>query len=405
MAKTKGIRITFTPDELRDYYAYLGSQVGAIQDGAAIRDQRPSAYAERVAALRYTRLCPTNRSCPTGRESAQREILGGRRKMTDRKDRHLLDRSRIKDYPRKRLKPSDLGYDVTICIAAMTMKGSLEYMVSTCDSMLSFGGGTLTADGLAYKRQSLSRDWNVMIAGDVSEASIIVDKARDQSMASIEVFRDKRFAANEIRQLVVEAYRARVNERIQNEILSPYGLTLGSSFNPQEHPDIRSRIDWLITRDFDCQLLVYGYDCSKDLPYVDAHIFSVHAPGDVSSHQIPGFWAIGSGADLALSSLAFSGQNHVNSNLEATIWNVCVAKFRAERAHGVGPETELIITSPERPTTHYVDGGLIDELRERWKELEEANTEVPDNVREYVKNDMPKPDYLKGETLKEYGLE
>ena len=54
MAKTKGIRVTFQPEELRDYYAYLGGQVGAIQDGAAIRDQRPSAYVERVAALRYT---------------------------------------------------------------------------------------------------------------------------------------------------------------------------------------------------------------------------------------------------------------------------------------------------------------------------------------------------------------
>ena len=52
MAK-KSIRITFTIDEAKEYYAHLGSKIGALVDGAAIRDQRPSEISEQVAGIRW----------------------------------------------------------------------------------------------------------------------------------------------------------------------------------------------------------------------------------------------------------------------------------------------------------------------------------------------------------------
>jgi hypothetical protein len=52
--KEKGIRLTFSVQELRDYYAYLGGKVGEIQDCGAIHDQRPSEYADTVTAIRKT---------------------------------------------------------------------------------------------------------------------------------------------------------------------------------------------------------------------------------------------------------------------------------------------------------------------------------------------------------------
>ena len=51
MAKGNSLRITMTVEELKDYYAYLGSRVGLLRDGAAIRDLRPSEIAAEVASL------------------------------------------------------------------------------------------------------------------------------------------------------------------------------------------------------------------------------------------------------------------------------------------------------------------------------------------------------------------
>lgn len=275
-------------------------------------------------------------------------------------------------------------------------------MVTACDTMLSLSQGALTVDNLVWKRGVLARDWNVMISGNVSEASLILAKARNRSIKHGE-FSTTRYKSTEIVAILVEAYQERVRERIQNEILGPYGLTFGA-FNPQDNPDIRSRIDWLITHDFDCEFLLYGYEWIQDVPEADIGLFTIRSPGDVSSHELPGFWAIGSGADLALSSLAFSGQNRVNSNLASTIWNVCVAKFRSEHAFGVGHTTELVITSPDA-STHLMDEGVIDELREHWKGIEETHERIPGTLFRYVKEQVPIPTHIAESERKDFGLE
>ena len=50
----KGLRLTFSMQELQEYYAYIGGRIRMIEDGGAIRDERPSAYAQQVYELKLT---------------------------------------------------------------------------------------------------------------------------------------------------------------------------------------------------------------------------------------------------------------------------------------------------------------------------------------------------------------
>jgi hypothetical protein len=286
---------------------------------------------------------------------------------------------------------------MTVCIAAMANNGNGpddDYIVTACDSMLSFGDGTLTADNLAQKRNFIARNWSVMISGDVSEASLVIDGIREHARASSgDDFWKKEFKSTDITDFAVCAYKKRLNQKIQNEVLTPYGLTLGQ-FDIQDKPDIRSRIDWLVAHDFDCTLLMVGFDRQNDdLPFWDSHIITIRPPGDIASHRIPGFWAIGSGADLALSSLAFSHQQ-AYSDLQDTIWNVCVAKFRAESAYGVGRETELRITcgcasGSSVQSNIELDQKVIEDARKCWRLKENAQRQSPKSVKDFVRSRWP----------------
>lgn len=301
----------------------------------------------------------------------------------------FLDRSRIKPYSVRHPKPSDWGYGMTVCIAALAQTGYGDFFVTASDEMLSLSEGAITGDGMTVKGNTLGRHWHVMASGNSSEYSIIIRRIKNSLWTSIEDWRSKRHSLEEIAAAVNVAYKGRVQERIQAEILDPYGLKLGE-FDVQENVDIRSRIDWLVSKEFDCQLLVYGFDWSKDVPIPEFDLFSVRPPGETSFHDATLFWAIGNGAELAINSLVFSSQNYPNSSLEQTIWNVCVAKFRAERAHGVGEKTDVTITG-HNLAPHWVDEELIIALRKEWVRLEERNRQCPRIVKPYVNQYVKTP--------------
>ena len=98
-------------------------------------------------------------------------------------------------------------------------------------------------------------------------------------------------------------------------------------FGPDEFERINRRIERVA---LGVELLVFGYGSRS------AHIFTVTNPGAVDDKSAIGFWAIGSGSPLALSSLVTSP---TPSTLYEVIYNVFDAKFRAEAAIGVGKET------------------------------------------------------------------
>src|SRR5260370_39309240 len=74
-----------------------------------------------------------------------------------------------------------------------------------------------------------------------------------------------------------------------------------------------------------CRLLVYGFDSRKR-----PHIFEVGEKARVDSCDKPGFWAIGTGATSALSTLANLKQASEGTPLDETIYNVLAAKYTSE---------------------------------------------------------------------------
>jgi len=92
----------------------------------------------------------------------------------------------------------------------------------------------------------------------------------------------------------------------------------------------------------------------------------VSDPGIVRDYDEPGYWAIGSGAYAALSTLAARKQSRLRF-LPETIYNVCEAKCAAETAVGVGRDTYVTIHDGGRWTA-LQDNGLA-ELRQEWERV------------------------------------
>jgi hypothetical protein len=121
-----------------------------------------------------------------------------------------------------------------------------------------------------------------------------------------------------------------------------------------------------------CEFLVFGMDKSRI-----AHIFTVEDPGIVSNHDLYGFWAIGSGANRALSSLFF--QQYRTSILEwEAIYYIAEAKFMAEGG-SVGADSLIII--------YRQDGGSVgslklDLLKALWKKS--GRPKLPNRTEEIV---------------------
>ena len=236
----------------------------------------------------------------------------------------------------------------------------------------------MTADGVARKDRAIGNGWHVMTAGDASECSLILQRLKK------DVPYAEPCTAERIAEAITRAYKERLQQRIQSELLDPYGLTFGEL---NAEPEVRTRIDWLI-REYDAEFLVYGFE--EDIPIPEPHIFSVRPPGTLSSQNATWFWAIGSGADLALNSLIFSGQTYPHTTLENTIWNVVVAKFRAEQAQGVGRRTRIVILDNKGRSYSLLDGSdIINQCRERLSSLEADMRIAPKTVREFVESRYP----------------
>ena len=86
--------------------------------------------------------------------------------------------------------------------------------------------------------------------------------------------------------------------------------------------------------DLGLELLVYGFSTKGG-----RHIFEVSNPGKISSHNLRGYAAIGSGSLMALAALT---RRPMPPDLTNTIYRLLDAKFSAETAREVGKRTYVI---------------------------------------------------------------
>ena len=188
--------------------------------------------------------------------------------------------------------------NVTVCVAGICQGG----IIALCDMMVSTG--EFGADGWALKFRNVHPQWNAFFAGNditriiplIAKAGSIIENAGTHSLPVVTA-------------AVRDAFTEQLIEKQTELVLARYGLNMSdfvrtgpATFGEQVFISMKYQIDAI---NLDCVLLVLGFDEDSR-----AHIFTVEEPGVICNHDLSGFWAIGSGANRALSSLFFRNTVH-----------------------------------------------------------------------------------------------
>ncbi len=216
---------------------------------------------------------------------------------------------------------------MTVCVAAYNIWGDL---VAVSDTMLSMQGGIFTTDNVAVKATHLSADWAVLYAADdVGVVPGLIRRIQEGIRLSQAV------SPTEMAKHVTESFQAERFLRACEQHLGPYGMTWAEACANGEN--IFGEAGWAVLLErlekyrLECELLVFG----RGGPGQRHRLMWVHDPGTTRDMDVPGYWAIGQGAHLALGSLAVRQQGTLVKTPEM-IYNACEAKFAAEAAFGVG---------------------------------------------------------------------
>ena len=177
-----------------------------------------------------------------------------------------------------------------------------------------------------------------MFAGDdVGRVPSVLARVRG------EIFRHSTISPEDVAACVLRHYHRERSELATETHLSLFGLDMQqflsngqTIFGEQSFGVMLERLQQV---NLEFSLLVHGFDTGNA-----PHVFTVEHPGSPQFFQT-GYWAIGSGAYMALSRLATRQQTSLVSTEEA-IYNVCEAKVAAQTALGVGKSTLVYVLDP-----------------------------------------------------------
>jgi len=247
---------------------------------------------------------------------------------------------------------------MTICIAAICESG--DAIINVGDGEVGIG---ITAGELGRtKWDTLAKDWHVGIAGDVANATDVLEWSRRLRPSSSEPV-----SYIDVRGELEKSYRSARLARAEAEFLASRGWTLpefienGRTKLPEAtYANLDARMALF---DFGAQLIVSGWGPDDAYP----QILTVKNPGVCVEHMRLGFWCIGSGSTAAQMSL-FARNYSPDMSLEEALYYVVEAKINAEHATGVGKRTDTFIAwrGSEPDALSEADN---DALRQIWEQL------------------------------------
>ena len=249
---------------------------------------------------------------------------------------------------------------MTICIAAIShVYGEDPCLVTASDQMVS--GAIISADRVTIKVKPFHNDWLAMMsADDLTQCTAIIEKAR-------EYFTGRANKLATARAVFKRAYSQHLVEMREDAALTGYGLSM-KGFLKDGRKKLSERMYESIRKQMEevkagCTFLVAGFDLAG-LP----HIFEVseNKDGGVTDHVYDnvGFCAIGSGQYIAETILCSLGQT-THRDFHQTLFNVCAAKFMAEKAIGVGKAT--CVYCKKRGSFAFAHAsGMVEKIREEW---------------------------------------
>jgi hypothetical protein len=177
-------------------------------------------------------------------------------------------------------------------------------------------------------------------------------------------------ALSEVGAAISLAFAKRHQDLIEFGLLTPYGSTGFDDFHSRARASLGSAKFNRLLKEMEsivpeCEVLVGGFDLMGV-----AHLLSQRPNSAYECLDDPGFWAIGSGQQEAVSCLLFQADKlgfGIINDEGRCIYHLLAAKFTAESSRHVGQETLVVINRfNQRP--RYLGRDAIDYIRGVWEE-------------------------------------
>lgn len=267
----------------------------------------------------------------------------------------------IEREPRRRPQPADWGFGMTICIGALCERE--ECVVAVSDELITLDD--VAGEGLALKNFHLLPNWSALFAADdVGHIPFILSRAQEILKGPA----GYAGRAEDLANAVSLAYEEQLDREINAQLLTPLGLTRKELLGNRATHIPPTTLDSLIRQTgrirLGCEFLLVGLDERED-----GHLILVTGDSAPRSLNSVGFWAIGSGAPSAISSLSFHadhGRFNRFMRLSECIYHLCEAKFIAEANRGVGKKTFVSIFQRGH-TPRIIQTPGTERIRRAWE--------------------------------------
>lgn len=272
-------------------------------------------------------------------------------------------------YPRRRRPvrmptPADWGIGMTVCVAGIA--NGLTEIILAADRRLVYG--QIMADGLALKIRPFARRWVASFAGDdIGHVRALLEHVQNGVGDNIDPTRQQ------VAAWFRSAFAIHRRTLIQEQVLASLGIDVKEFWDNGLKKLGRVAFEELRYRASEVRIgvtfLVAGFN-DDDQP----HIFIISDEG-LSYRTEVGYWAIGSGSNAALSSLAYRRMNPTLKSHEA-LYVVLESKFMAEGPY-VGPETVTLVQGVDG-SLRVLDDNDLATIRTIWEK--EGRAPMPKNL-------------------------
>ncbi|MEW5895640.1 MAG: hypothetical protein AB1650_07800 [Candidatus Omnitrophota bacterium] len=255
---------------------------------------------------------------------------------------------------------------MTVCIGSI----SNSNVIVAADRMVTLQLPPTEFEHTGSKIDALTDKVLFLTAGQVLPASEIFQRSKAR-LASTQVV-----GVEDVVKLVADVYKKYRLEVVENVWLKPRALSLDSFYKEGKSMGIPKELALALDRDMvqfnlGVELIIAGVDI------MGGHLYSVQNPGIYNCHDKIGYAAIGSGAMHATSSFIVSKYS-VKFPFNESIYCTFEAKFAAERAPGVGSDTDMGTIT--KLGTKFFDGKEISILRETCSKIIQAKNSSDANL-------------------------
>lgn len=251
-------------------------------------------------------------------------------------------------------------------------------IVVTADRMLSGPGASLHSPYNKVTR--MGENWLLGYAGTPAHLNPIRNRVYGKQLTEK--------TSNEVVELLVQSYREYREERIEEELLQPYGFPTREDFYERGRDalggDLYQKLVVEVRNyDLDIEFLLAGWSPKTEW---DIKLVSVGSPGSSYDHLMTTVAAVGSGAPIALGHL-YSFFNSLSSDVKHAQYRLLEAKFMSEAERSVGPDT-MLVTLYYGGEVVFTSGRECEAVRAIWRARQ---TEVPQEALNVISTPELKP--------------